>query len=82
MEPDSDHDDFSSDNEHLPIAFRYTETVNGRKYEIIHLDDDGTAREVMEDPENYPLRWRNPEPEVKREFGSQDGLQQEYQGTP
>ncbi|KAF9776755.1 hypothetical protein IL306_005029 [Fusarium sp. DS 682] len=77
---DSDSGGRSSDNNDdndLPIAFRYTHTRNGRKYEIIHLDDDGTPRTVMEDPENYPLRWSTPEPEVKEEPGSQDGLQQQ-----
>ena len=67
---DSDSDSNSSDDGHLPIAFRYTQTVDGKKYEVIYLDDDGTSRKVMEDPENYPLRWSTPEVVVKKELGS------------
>lgn len=67
---DSDSDSDSSDDGHLPIAFRYTQTVDGKKYEVIYLDDDGTSRKVMEDPENYPLRWSTPEVVVKSEPGS------------
>jgi hypothetical protein len=78
---DSDSHSDSSDNTHLPIAFRYTQTVKGRRCEIIYLDDDGQPKKVMEDPENYPLRWRTPELEVKEEPGIQDGVQRADQGT-
>ncbi|RBR23743.1 uncharacterized protein FIESC28_03448 [Fusarium coffeatum] len=77
----SESDSDSSDDTHLPIAFRYTQTVNGRRCEIIYLDDDGTPKKVMEDPENYPLRWRTPELEVKKEPGIQDSVQRADQGT-
>lgn len=80
---DSDFDSASdrSDDDHPPIAFRYTKIVEGSIHEIIYLDDDGTSRKVMENPENYPLRWSTPEVEVKKEPGSQDGLQQVDLGT-
>ncbi|RFN54528.1 hypothetical protein FIE12Z_1183 [Fusarium flagelliforme] len=78
---DSDSDSDRSDDDHLPIAFRYTQTVDGNKYEIIYLDDDGTCRKVMEDPENYPSRWSTPEVEVKKEPGSQDRLEQVDRGA-
>ena len=79
---DSDsHSGDSSKDTRLPIALRYTHTLNGRKYEFIHLDDDGTRKTVMEDPENYPLRWKTPELQVKEEPGIQDGLQRVDQGT-
>jgi len=81
LDSDSDSDSDSSNDDHLPIAFRYTQTVDGKNHEIIYLDDDGTSRKVMKDPENYPLRWSTPEPEVKKEPGSQDGLQEVDQGT-
>ncbi|KAL6918258.1 hypothetical protein FSST1_009753 [Fusarium sambucinum] len=53
---DSISDSDTSSDDHLPIAFRYTQTMDGTKYEIIHLDVDGTCRTVMENPENYPLQ--------------------------
>ncbi|KAF4420251.1 hypothetical protein F53441_14395 [Fusarium austroafricanum] len=75
-----DEGSLGDDDDDRPTALRYTHTRNGETYEVIYLDEDDEPKTIMENPENYPLQWNIPEPEVKLEPASQDALERVDEG--